>query len=66
LSAIDGDFDFLFDAGGLRCLCGGNSLVFGLFAGLTSFRRVLQSFVVEKLLLADRPNKIQSAVYAVD
>jgi hypothetical protein len=60
--AIDGDFDALFDSGGLR---GGNrsdAFIFGLLAFSTAFRRVSQTFVAEENLLADCPQKLVSAI----
>ena len=62
--AMDGDFDFMLNA----CFVGGENRiqpgVFGLFAILTSLRRILQTFVAEKFLLAARPDKIFFAVDA--
>lgn len=63
--AVDGDFDFWFNAGDLRGLRGGDALVFGLFTWFAAFRRVLQPFVVEKLLLADSPDEILTAIATV-
>jgi hypothetical protein len=59
---INGDLNSLLNADGLR---GGNrsdSFIFGLFAFPTAFGRVLQTFVAEKSLFADRPNKIAPAI----
>jgi hypothetical protein len=62
--AIDGDFDFLFDAGKLCGLRGGDAIVFRFFAVFATLWGVLQTFVVEKLLLAARPYKFLIAVNA--
>jgi hypothetical protein len=39
---------------------------FGLLAFAAALRRILQTFIAEKYLLADRPNEIASAVNTND
>jgi hypothetical protein len=60
--AIDGDFDALFDSGGLRGSNRSDAFVFGLLAFSTAFWRVSQTFVTEENLFADCPQKLVSAI----
>jgi hypothetical protein len=62
--AKNGDFDSLFDAGGLSRADCSYPVVFVAFAVTAAFRRILQTFIAEKNLLADRPEKFPSAVDA--
>lgn len=61
--AVDGDFDMLFDAGGLGIGNCRETLIFSLLAGFTTLWRILQSFVVKEKLFAARPNKCFAAIY---
>jgi hypothetical protein len=66
LGAGNSNLDPLFDSGNLSSRDGRQPIVLCLFAWLTTFRFVLQTFVVKKDLLAGRPNERLVAVYAVD
>lgn len=66
LRAENSDLDLLAHAGRLRGGDGGEALVLGLLARLTTLRLVLQSFIVKEDLLARRPDEILCAVHAVD
>jgi hypothetical protein len=66
LGAGHGHFDPLFDS---RNLGGGDCrqpIIFRLFAGLATFRFILQTFVVEKDLLAGCPDEWLAAIDAGD
>jgi hypothetical protein len=54
----------LFYAGSLGSRDTGNTVIFGLFAGFASFRRILQAFIVKEGLLAGSPDEFLSAVDA--
>ncbi len=62
--AEDRNFDSLFHAGFLGGGNGGNAVVFFAFAVAAAFRRILQTFIAEKNLLADRPEKFLAAIDA--
>ncbi len=63
-SAVNGDFYFLFDAGFGGIENSIKPVSFRLFAVLAAFRRILQTFVAEEYLLANRPNKVLTAINA--
>lgn len=62
---MNGDLDPLFNAGSLRGGDRGDPFVFRLFTILASFRRIRQTFIAEKRLFSDRPDKILPAVNAM-
>ena len=66
LRTLHGDFYTLPYA---RCLRGGNgrqSFILGLLARLTAFRLIPQTLVLKEELLAGRPDKILSAIHALE
>ena len=66
LRALHRDLNALAYTGSLRGGDGGETFVLGLLAGLTPLGLVLQALVMKKDLLASRPDKIISAVDALD
>jgi hypothetical protein len=63
---LNGDFDPLANAGGLRGSNCCEALILGLLAGFATLGFVLQSFVVKEDLLASRPDEVLPAVNAFD
>jgi hypothetical protein len=61
---MNGDFNSLTNAGGLRGGNGCEPFVLGLLAWFAPLRFVLQTFVVKENLLASRPDEIISTVNA--
>jgi hypothetical protein len=66
LSALNGDFDPLANAGCLSSGYSGEAFILGLLAWLASLGFVLQTFIVKEDLLASRPDEILSAVNTLD
>jgi len=66
LGADHSYFNTLLDSGYLGCRDGVQPLIFRMFAGLTSFRLILQTFVVKEDLFAGRPNEWLAAIDARD
>jgi hypothetical protein len=62
LSALNGDFNPLANAGGLRGGNGCEPFVLGLLARFAPLGFILQTFVMKEDLLASRPDEIISAV----
>ena len=64
LRALNGNFNTLTNAGGLRGGNGREPFVLGLLAWFAPLRFVLQTFVVKENLLSSRPDEIVSTVNA--
>jgi hypothetical protein len=66
LGAVHSHFNALLDSGDLGRGYRRQAIILSLFAGLTTFRFVLQTLVVKEHLLANSPNKWLTAIDARD